>query len=201
PGAGAGRGRWRGRRAVLALAALAAAGILAAALALVLRPDHSGLTVIGSNAVGLVDPRTNAIVTRFSVDSPASLVARGRLVWVADEADRSVVRIDSGQRPMRTLAVSGHPSALALGPGLVWVANGAEQTVVQIHTTGGYASAPVRLAPVPPEARALGIAAADGGAWVAAPGTPIFRGRRGSRVSLRRVIPSGGGPALAARRR
>jgi hypothetical protein len=151
---------------VLALAALAAAGILAAALALVLRPGHSGLTAIGPNAVGLVDTRTNAIATRFSVDSPASLVARGSLVWVADEADKSVDRIDSSRRQMRTLAISGHPSALAVGAGVIWVANGAEQTVVQIHTTGGYAGAPVRLAPVPPEARALGIAAAG-----AAPGS------------------------------
>jgi len=198
PVAGAGRSRWGGRRAVLALAALVAAGILAAALALVLRPGHSGLTAIGPNAVGLVDPRTNAIVTRFSVDAPASLVARGSLVWVADEADKSVDRIDSSRLQMRTLAIPGHPSALAVGSGVIWVANGAEQTVVQIHTTGGYAGAPVRLASVPPEARALGIAASGGGAWVASPGTRIFRVDRGGRVNLRRFIPSGVVPAIAS---
>ena len=55
-----------------------------------------------------------------------ALVAGSRAVWVANEDNGTVVRVDPAEGVVsRTYDVGGRPSGLALGAGAVWVASDA----------------------------------------------------------------------------
>jgi hypothetical protein len=74
-----------------------------------------------------VSPRTlRRIDTVNLANGFVGLVAGSGAVWVANEDNRTVVRVDPTQNVVsRTYDVGGRPSGLALGAGTVWVASDA----------------------------------------------------------------------------
>jgi streptogramin lyase len=59
-------------------------------------------------------------------DGHVALVAGSGAVWVANEDNGTVVRVDPAEEVVsRTYDVGGRPSGLALGAGAVWVASDA----------------------------------------------------------------------------
>jgi DNA-binding beta-propeller fold protein YncE len=74
-----------------------------------------------------VSPRTlRRIDTVNLANGFVGLVAGSGAVWVANEDNRTVVRVDPAQNVVsRTYDVGGRPSGLALGAGTVWVASDA----------------------------------------------------------------------------
>jgi DNA-binding beta-propeller fold protein YncE/predicted Ser/Thr protein kinase len=123
----------RDRRPLLlaALGVLIAAGALAAGLALTLGGGGGGkpkpdLTV-RNNTVVRVDPETNRITAVVRVgQGPLSIGAAGRTVWVYNEADRTVSRIDTRTNVLeRTQSISGVPPFLASNNWMAADADGA----------------------------------------------------------------------------
>jgi Protein kinase domain len=74
-----------------------------------------------------VSPRTlRRIDTVDLADGHVALVAGSGAVWVANEDNGTVVRVDPAEEVVsRTYDVGGRPSGLALGAGAVWVASDA----------------------------------------------------------------------------
>jgi YVTN family beta-propeller protein len=111
--------------------ALGAAGLLAAAVALVLfltRDDSvGGLAEVRPNHVGVIDPGTNTVVAAIPVGiRPGPLGAAAGSVWVGNVRDRNLTRIDARRRSVTAAVSLGDrtPTGIALGAGAVWVAHG-----------------------------------------------------------------------------
>lgn len=80
-----------------------------------------------SDELERVSPRTlRRIDTVDLADGHVALVAGSGAVWVANEDNGTVVRVDPAEEVVsRTYDVGGRPSGLALGAGAVWVASDA----------------------------------------------------------------------------
>jgi DNA-binding beta-propeller fold protein YncE len=80
-----------------------------------------------SDELERVSPRTlRSIDTVHLADGHVALVAGSGAVWVANEDNGTVVRVDPAEEVVsRTYDVGGRPSGLALGAGAVWVASDA----------------------------------------------------------------------------
>jgi YVTN family beta-propeller protein len=130
------RRRFLGRRPIL-LAALAAA-VVASAVTIPLFALGGGsakvLERISPNAVGLIDPGTNAIVGEVPTGaSPGGVAVSEGAIWVAHGSGQTVTRIDPGSRTIRDeIPVGSGPSGIAVGAGSVWVANSLDGTVSRI---------------------------------------------------------------------
>ena len=73
-----------------------------------------------------IDPKTNAVTDRIPVGRKTSGLAVGAgHVWVANLADGTISMIDPGTKQVRTIAVQGAPTGIAVGDGSVAVADGA----------------------------------------------------------------------------
>jgi hypothetical protein len=103
------RPRWRGQLLAVAVAAV----ILGVALAVLL--EHSaGLVAKPPNSVGVIDPKTNALVARLAVGGGASgIAANSRSVWVMNAFDLTVSYINA-----RTEHVLATTAVWANGGGL-----------------------------------------------------------------------------------
>jgi YVTN family beta-propeller protein len=115
-------------------AALAVAVALGLAF-LLLRDPGGGLSTVSPNAVGVVDPGSNELVTEVSVGIDPESVAIGEgAIWVANVEDETVSRIDPVTRERgRTIDVGDYPSDLVVGGGTVWVALGALAELTRIN--------------------------------------------------------------------
>ncbi len=80
-----------------------------------------------SDELERLSPRTLRRIGRVDLaDGFVALVAGSGGVWVANEDNGAVVRVDAAQEVVaRTYDVGGRPSGLALGAGAVWVASDA----------------------------------------------------------------------------
>jgi len=118
---------WRRRRLVLA-GVVVLAGTLALLAGLVLRGGSGGgLSAIQANYIGLIDPETNEIVAEIPVGIRPGPVAFGAgSVWVGNLQDRTLTKLDPGQRTATaTIALDSRtPTGIAVGLGAVWVAHG-----------------------------------------------------------------------------
>ncbi len=127
---------------------------------------HGAVWVMGANGeIARVDPRRRRVADTIPVgNSPASIATGAGGVWVADDNDNSVTRIDpaGANAVMAPIAVGQGPSAIAVGEGAVWVANTQDDTVSRIDP--GTAAV---TETIPVGARPTGIAAAGGAVWVA----------------------------------
>jgi YVTN family beta-propeller protein len=118
------------RRGVLAGAL---AGVIAAAIAIPLfalgQGGSGGGTVVGGNAVAVLDPHTNRVVGQVPVGARPGAIAFGSgSIWVANLDDQTVSRIDSSTRGLlRTIPVGDTPTGLAATKAGVW-AVGSDQT-------------------------------------------------------------------------
>jgi len=182
PAGRAGRGR---RAALIGAAALVLAGVLAFGIIRVLEPD--GLSGIGEDHVGLIDPDSGRITARYAVGhSPGAVAAGDGSVWVANRLDGTVSRIDRG-RTVTTIPVGGAPAALAFGAGSLWVADGVGRTVAQVDPGSNTALQHIEAANAP-----RSVAVAEGALWVVsgADGT-VHRVDLGRATRAARVIPVG----------
>jgi len=118
-----------GRRRPLALTLAAFVLAAAAAVAFVVtRESGGGLSEVGPNYVGMIDPKSNTIVAAIPAGvRPGPVAAGADSVWVANLQDRNLTRIDPRQRvPLGVVPLDNRtPTGLAVGAGAVWVAHGA----------------------------------------------------------------------------
>ena len=116
-------------------------------------------------AVARVDARTFEVLADSSVgNSPSAIATGGGAVWIADDDDNTVTRMDpSGESAVvGTITVGQGPSAVAVGEGAVWVANTGEDTVSRIDPRTATVSQTI-----PVGRRPTGVAVGDGAVWVA----------------------------------
>src|SRR5439155_11022459 len=78
--------------------------------------------------------RTNKVIDQVPVGvRPDAIAAGAGSVWVANDEDRTVSRIDPSARSLvRTISVPQTPTGLAFGGGAVWVAHGRTGSVSRI---------------------------------------------------------------------
>jgi DNA-binding SARP family transcriptional activator/DNA-binding beta-propeller fold protein YncE len=123
-----GRGRWiAAGLAVLLLASAFVGG-------LVLTRDDSEPVVVAPNSVAVLDSETGRLVGDVLVGKQPGAVAVGEgAVWVANEGDQTVMRIDPATRTVvSTFGLGTDVSDLAVGFGSVWVADGNAGTLTRI---------------------------------------------------------------------
>jgi YVTN family beta-propeller protein len=116
----------RGRRAML-LAATAVLVATAAAAVLVLRGEAASVTVL-PNEVAIIDPEKGRVVDTVTVGTrPGPITSGAGSIWVANQDDQAVTRIDSRRRTVLRQSISldeRTPTGLAFGFDAVWVAHG-----------------------------------------------------------------------------
>ena len=84
----------------------------------------SGISSLPPNSVGAIDPRTNRLVASIPVGkNPAAITSGFGSIWVANEDDSTVTRIDAKTRKATDVigGIAGTPVDIAAGSGSVWV--------------------------------------------------------------------------------
>ena len=158
---------WR-RRAAVVSAALVLVAALVAVAALALRDSSGGLAGVRPNAVGVIDPETNEIVAEVPVGiRPGPIAVGDGSVWVGNLEDRSLTRIDAGQRSVvATVSLDGRtPTGVAVGAGGVWVAHGMRGQVSRVDQQFNRLSSTLDVAT--PTSRTGVIAVGEGSVWAA----------------------------------
>jgi YVTN family beta-propeller protein len=148
---------------------------------------------VGAGVVWLTDPVGNALVrldartttvTRVNVGSgPTAVAFGGGAVWVANNLDGTVSRINADSGVLtNTVQVGVAPNGIAVTPDAVWVTDEAAGSLVRVDPGSRKPTARRRLG-----GRAQGLALADGSLWVALQaGAAAHRGG-----TLRLLIPPG----------
>jgi YVTN family beta-propeller protein len=125
-----------------------------------------GSVWVGSDygAIARVDPDTRNVETVSLGNSPSAIAAGAGGVWVTDDVDNTVARIDpaSANAVTATTPVGPGPSAVATGAGAVWVANTQDNTVVRIDPRTAVVTDRIRVG-----RRPTGVAVGEGAVWVA----------------------------------
>jgi YVTN family beta-propeller protein len=130
---------WWRRPIVLAGAAAALLAVVAAVV-LLGRDARTGLSGVGANSVGIVDPETNAIVAQVPVGiRPGPVAAGDGSVWVGNLDDRTLTRIDGAERSVvATVPLDNRtPTGIAVGLGAVWVAHGLRGEISRVDPQFG----------------------------------------------------------------
>ncbi|MDP9284347.1 MAG: hypothetical protein M3P41_05275, partial [Actinomycetota bacterium] len=160
------RARLRTRRwLAAAIAGFLVAGGLIAVLVLTLGSSSAqALSHVDSNAVGLIDPKTNRIADQVPVGATPSHLAVGEgAEWVINADDDTVSRIELAKREaVQTIGVGSAPSGIAVGNGAIWVANSLDSTVSRIDPDTNTVVQTIAVGNGP-----VGIAYAAGSVWVA----------------------------------
>jgi YVTN family beta-propeller protein len=167
---------WR-RPLVLGAAVVALAALLATAL-LATRDSGRGLGEIQPNHVGLVDPRTNRIVDEVQVGiRPGPVAAGAGAVWVGNLDDRTLTKIDAGERENAgTVSLDNRtPTALAAGVGAVWIANGLLGSVSRVDPQFGRVTSTIDVAPGSSSYQRAAVALAGRSVWVVFESSALVR--------------------------
>jgi YVTN family beta-propeller protein len=170
-----------GRRAVLVAALIAVMAVGAVVAVLLLRGGggSAGLPRIDRQSVGLLDPENGKILKEVPVGTkPIAITVGAGSVWVANEGNQTVTRIDPSTLKTETITLRGHPTDVTVAGEAVWAAtleggliridpqfNSAAEPVA-VHSRGS----PVNLPGGLPEVVAAGVAL-----WVSAPNTTLVR--------------------------
>ena len=131
--------RKRGSLALVAVVA-AVAALLAVVVVLATRDSGGGLSGVGPNHVGVIDPQTYEIVAEVPVGiRPGPVAAGDGSVWVGNLDDRTLTRIDGAQRSAAaTISLDNRtPTGLAVGLGAVWVAHGLRGEISRVDPQFG----------------------------------------------------------------
>jgi len=125
------RRRWR----FVALAALLIAVVLAT-LAAALGGGGS-IHNVPLNSVAMIDPTNNRIVADVPVGAnPVGLVVADGSVWLINQDDRTLMRIDLHTRKLvKTIALDGAPTGIASGDGSIWILNASASDSTQVEIT------------------------------------------------------------------
>jgi YVTN family beta-propeller protein len=125
-----------------------------------------GSVWVGSDygAIARVDPDTREVESVSLGNSPSAIAAGAGGVWVTDDVDNTVARIDpaSANAVTATTPVGRGPSAVATGAGAVWVANTQDNTVARLDPRTAVVTDTIRVG-----RRPTGIAVGEGAVWVA----------------------------------
>ena len=186
----AARPRRRPRPVLVVAAALVVAGLTAYGVIRVAEPD--GVSRIGENAVGRIEPDTGRIMASYEVGrSPGAAAVGAGSVWVANRLDGTVSRIDHEGSPAEivTIQVGGAPSALAFGAGSLWVADGDSREVAQVDPGANEVGLRISVGNAP-----RSLAAAAGALWVVSEVDGSVHRIDLDRVGARRSIPIGAVP-------
>jgi peptide/nickel transport system substrate-binding protein len=103
------------------------------------------------------------VVQTIAVGSvPAGIAVGAGAVWVSNNGDATVSRIDpTVNRVVQTIAVGNAPTGVAIGDGSVWVVNSSDGTLSRIDAISGTVTALVALG-----AGATDVAVGAGAVWV-----------------------------------
>jgi ABC-type transport system substrate-binding protein/DNA-binding SARP family transcriptional activator/streptogramin lyase len=114
----------RGRLAVILAALLIVAiGIGAVVYVTGRSSSTSPLTQIDASSAAAIDPRTNQLVDDVHVGSGPGRIAVGfGSLWVVNDFDNTISRIDVASGDVQTIPVDDDPAAIAVAGGFVWVA-------------------------------------------------------------------------------
>jgi DNA-binding SARP family transcriptional activator/ABC-type branched-subunit amino acid transport system substrate-binding protein/DNA-binding beta-propeller fold protein YncE len=168
---------------LLALGGLILAGAAVAAVLSLGGGTSSEPLLPAVDRVGIIDPRTGAVLTSVSVaGAPARLATDGREVWVAGDTSQTLQRIDPAS-PGRVAPVNGFPSDLAMGEGALWMVDALHGTLVKVNPAYGTV---VARTPLTGAAREVAIsdraafdpwsvAAGAGGVWVSDGSPRVYR--------------------------
>ena len=156
----------RGRvRVALAVTAAGAVAALIAVIVIGFTEEASPtLARVQDNAVGIVDPRSRAIVDEAAgIASPQRIAVGEGSIWVTSSSGGgSVARLDPGSHDVTdTIAVGHEPVGIAVGAGAVWVANSLDGTVSRIDPASGDEVDTIEVGNTP-----TGVAFGVGAVWV-----------------------------------
>jgi YVTN family beta-propeller protein len=160
---------WR-RPAVLLAAIAVLLIVVSGAVFLAGRDSAGGLAGVGANAVGIIDPSSNAIVAEVPVGIRPGPIAVGEgSVWVGNLQDRTLTRIDPVQRTVAgTIALESRtPTGIAVGLGAVWVAHGLRGEVSLVDAQFGQLTRSVKVGGTAFGSPHGSVALDAGSAWVA----------------------------------
>lgn len=181
------RRRWLG----LAAAAVAVAVVAVAAVVAVGRGDAN--VVVRPNTVALIDPATNEVTAQIDVgQEPTSVASGAGAVWVVNEGDATVSRIDPVRRVVvRDVAVPGAArvtNVVTVGRS-VWVTRvqGELLAAVRINADFDTVAGEVSLGRYA-SARFWALAAGGGSVWAAQGGGDVARISPESRRVVRRYF-------------
>lgn len=122
----------------------------------------TNLWIADGYGVAQIDGRTNRIVRRVQTgDSPSGIAAYRNDVWVSDNVDNTVTRVEP-TNATTTIPVARGPRGIAAGAGAVWVAATADNALVRIDPEQ---AAVVTTIPVGRQPTSVAFAA--GSVWVA----------------------------------
>ena len=115
------------------------------------------LTQIEASSAAAIDPRTNELVDRVHVGAgPGRIVAGFGSLWVVDDLDNTISRIDVANGDVETIPVDADPTAIAVAGGFVWVACTGTRSVDRIdpradkltqRTPVGFGSSAIAVSP------------------------------------------------------
>ena len=115
--------------------------------------------------IARVDAESHERARPISVgNSPIAVATGAGSVWVADDQDNTVIRIDpqSANAVTATTPVGQGPTAVAVGAGAVWVASAQDDTVARLDPGTAAVTATIRVG-----RRPTGVAVGAGAVWVA----------------------------------
>ena len=196
PAPGAPRRRLR-RPLLVALAAASAVVVLAAVGAVVIASDDSGSRSpvrLAANSVGRIGG-TGALDRAVRVgQSPAGIAYGHAALWVTNEGDRTVSRVDPrAGRVVQAVDVGAAPNAVAVTGDDVWVVNGGDGTVSRVNARTNRVVQTIKVGNLP-----SAIAGAAGGVWVANTADDTVQRIDPRTGSAGRPVDVGGRPAGVA---
>ena len=128
-----GSSRRHRRRFLLAGAALV--GVAALALGLVLTGRDAKSTVVVPDSLVKIDPKTNRVVDVIRVGRlPVAVALAGDFVWVANNGDSTLTRVDTRSGDAQTIGGLNTPTGVTADDNSnVWVTTAAYESVVRVH--------------------------------------------------------------------
>ena len=127
----------------------------------------AGAVWVGRSSGGIarIDPASNSVAAKIPAgNSPSSIAIGLGGVWITDEIDNTVARLDpkSANAITATSPVGQGPAAVAVGEGAVWVANTQDDTVSRVDPETAAVTQTIAVG-----SRPTGIVAGAGAVWVA----------------------------------
>ena len=121
---------------------------------------------IAPNSVAIINPVSNDVVGSVSNvgGRPGSIAIGEGAVWIANQDERTLARIDPSTSDVQRTALELTPTGVAVGAGSIWVAHGLVGSVSRVGTDGVVIET---IDDVAPQASGGSIAVGDGAVWFA----------------------------------
>ena len=143
-------------------------GVLAAAVAIPVfafgQGNGGGSANVSPNSVAIIDPASNDVVDVVSNvgGRPGSIAVGQGAVWVANEDEQSLARIDPTTLLVQRTPLELTPTGVAVGAGAVWVAHGILGSVSRVGVDGSVLET---IDDVAPRSSDGSIAVGEGAVW------------------------------------